>query len=125
MGIVYHAHYLDYFEAARTEALRALGLSYRDVEASGIVMPVLEASLRYRSPARYDDLLEIVSSFPEVPRARLAVDYVVRRHGEPETLVTGRVVLGFLDGATRRPVRAPDSILAVFRAAKGGASPRS
>ena len=55
MGVVYHGHYLDYLEYARTEALRNAGLPYRQLEESGIIMPVVDISIRYLSPARYDE----------------------------------------------------------------------
>ena len=114
MGVVYHTHYLDYFEAARTEALRTMGVSYRSIEEAGIMMPVIEASLRYHRPARYDDELEIVARFPEPPGVTIAVDYEVRRRDDPTLLVTGRVVLCFLDAQRGRPVRVPDRIRKLF-----------
>ncbi len=124
MGVVYHAHYVDYFEAARTEALRSLGLPYRALEADGIIMPVSELTVRYRRPARYDDLVEVVTRFPEVPAARVRIEYAVERV-EPEPsdgpLVTGAVVLGFVDRERGRPVRAPAALRALFdNIARGG-----
>ena len=59
MGIVYHTHYIDYFEVARTEALRSRGLSYKSIEDGGVYLLVLDLSTKYSSPARYGDLLEI------------------------------------------------------------------
>ncbi len=114
MGVVYHAHVLDWFEAARTEALRAAGLPYRQLEESGVVMPVVEAVLRYHRSARYDDLLEIEAVFPEPPRVRVPIDYAVRRAGEDEVLISGRVTLCFVDAARGRPVPAPDLVKAAF-----------
>lgn len=114
MGIVYHTHYLDYFEAARTEALRNLGVSYREVEENGIIMPVVEAGIRYHEPANYDDLLDITAYFNEFPSARLPVDYTVRRHGEDKDLVTGHVTLCFIDKERDRPTRIPPTIRRVF-----------
>lgn len=114
MGVVYHAHFADYFEAARTEALREAGLPYRALEESGLIMPVVELAIRYHRPARYDDLLEIRTRFPEPPTARIRIEYEVRRV-EPEReeapLVTGTVVLAFVDAARGRPIRAPQAIL--------------
>ncbi len=114
MGVVYHSHYLDYFEAARTEALRRLGVSYRSIEEEGVTMPVVEVSLRYHRPARYDDELEILARFPDPPGVTIKVDYEVRRRDEPELLVTGRVVLCFLDAERGRPIRVPDRIRRLF-----------
>jgi acyl-CoA thioester hydrolase len=118
MRVVYHAHYVDYFEAARTEALRAHGLPYKALEDAGIIMPVVELNVRYHQPARYDDLLEVTVRFPDVPGARVTTEYEVRRAGEERLLVTGRVVLCFVDGERGRPVRAPQPLLDVFSAAE-------
>ena len=123
MGVVYHAHYLDYFEAARTEALRAWGLPYKALEDEGIQMPVVEASLTYRRPARYDDLLEVEVGFPEPAGARVVTTYAVRRRGEPAVLVEGRVTLCFLDTARGRPVACPPAVRAAFDRAAALPSP--
>ena len=78
MGVVYHTHFLDYFEEARTEALRAHGLPYKALEDAGVMTPVVEAQVRYHGPARYDDLLEIETAFEKPPRARILTRYAVR-----------------------------------------------
>lgn len=117
MGVVYHAHYLDWFEAARTEALRSAGLPYADLEAAGVVMPVVEASLTYHGSARYDDVVEVEATFPELPRVRATVDYAVHREGESAVLVSGRVVLCFVDTARGRPVAAPALVVEAFERA--------
>ena len=117
MGVVYHTHYLDYFEAARTEALRDLGIAYRDVEDSGIIMPVVNLDVRYKRPARYDDLLDIVTRFETMPSVRVPIMYAVRRAAEPGLLVTGQVTLCFMDAAQRRPTRPPATIRRTFERA--------
>ena len=117
MGLVYHTHYLDYFEAARTEALREMGLAYKDLEASGIIMPVVDLAVRYSRPVRYDDVIEVTAHIGHVPSTRVRVDYEVRREGEPAVLVTGHVTLCFVDAARNRPVRAPDAVIECFRQA--------
>ncbi len=113
MGVVYHAHVLDWFEAARTEALREAGLPYRELEASGVIMPVVEATLRYHASVLYDDVVEVEATFPSVG-VRLPIDYAVRRSGEDAVLVSGRVTLCFVDAGRRRPVPPPDRVRAVF-----------
>jgi len=117
MGVVYHAHYLDYFEAARTEALRDLGIAYRDVEDRGIIMPVVNLDVQYKRPARYDDLLDIVTRFETMPSVRVPITYTVRRAGETDVLVSGQVTLCFMDAARRRPTRPPDAIQRTFQRA--------
>ncbi len=117
MGVVYHTHYLDWFEAARTEALRSAGLPYAELEAAGVIMPVVEATIRYHGSARYDDEVEIEATFPEMPRVRATVEYAVRRAGEAAVLVSGRVVLCFIDTARGRPVAIPAAVRAAFERA--------
>ena len=117
MGVVYHGHYLDYFEYARTEALREMGLAYKTLEDSGIFMPVVDLAVKYKEPARYDDVLEITARFDAVPRVRVTIDYAVRRLGEASLLATGHVTLCFIDRARNRPVVAPDSVRALFEEA--------
>ena len=116
MGVVYHTHVLDWFEAARTEALREAGLPYRELEANGIIMPVVEATLRYHASVLYDDLIEIEAVFAEAPRVRVPIDYAVRRSGEDDVLISGRVTLCFVDPERGRPVPAPDAVRALFSA---------
>ena len=121
MGIVYHTHYLDYFEAARTEALRAMGLAYKTVEAQGLFMPVIDLALEYKRPAYYDDLLEIDTRFDTVPRVRVPIGYEVRRAGEEALLVKGHVTLCFFDRERGQPIGAPAAIRATFeRVLSGG-----
>lgn len=113
MGVVYHAHVVDWFEAARTEALREAGLPYRELEASGVIMPVVDLSVKYHASVFYDDLVEVEASFPSVG-VRLPVDYAVRRAGEEKVLISGRVTLCFVDRERGRPVAPPDRVRAVF-----------
>jgi len=106
MGVVYYANYLRYFEAGRTEFLRAKGLSYRDFEErSRLLLPVVEAGVSYRVPARYDDLLGIETSLTEVRRASARFGYRVQRDGE--VLATGFTVHACvgLDGRVQRMPR--------------------
>ena len=117
MGVVYHAHVLDWFEAARTEALRHAGLPYRELEAAGVIMPVVELAVTYHGSVRYDDVVEVEAAFPSVG-VRVPVDYAVRREGEDAVLVSGRVTLCFVDVARGRPVGPPDAV----RAALSGSS---
>ena len=114
MGVVYHTHYLDYFEAGRTEALRDLGVRYRDLEDSGIIMPVVEANVRYRAPAHYDDVIVVDVTFPEPPSVRVPINYTVRHDGNDDVLAEGDTTLCFMDAERRRPIRAPEAIQETF-----------
>lgn len=114
MGVVYHTHYLDYFEAARTEALRNLGIRYRNLEAEGIIMPVVEADVQYRRPAYYDDVVVVKVTFEEIPKVRVPIEYAVHRENEDDVLATGHTTLCFMDADRRRPIPAPDAIRETF-----------
>lgn len=117
MGVVYHAHYVDHFEVARTEALRSVGLPYRSIEDSGIIMPVVDLQVKYHRPARYDDMLNIVTRFNRMPDVRVPIEYEVRNADSDELVATGHVTLCFVDQASGRPVRAPENVLAAFERA--------
>jgi acyl-CoA thioester hydrolase len=106
IGMAYHGNYVRWFEVGRTEMLRAQGMSYREVEASGIRMPVLEVRCRYLKPARYDDELAIETTLAEVGRASLRFEYRVVRPADGELLACGMTRHCFLDLAGR-PVRPP------------------
>jgi acyl-CoA thioester hydrolase len=91
MGVVYYANYLRWFEAGRTEFLRAKGLSYSDFEAKEkLILPVVEAGVTYRQPARYDDLVAVETRLADVRRASARFEYEVRRGGD--LLATGFTV---------------------------------
>lgn len=114
MGVVYHGSYLPWFEIGRTTLLKEMGLSYRQLEADGYRLPVLEVAAKYFRPAVYDDELTIVTTMSEKPLLRIRLEYEVRR-GE-ELLATGMTVHAFIDRAGK-PVRPPASAVAVFGAA--------
>ena len=116
MGVVYHSHYIDYFEAARTEALRANGIIYKTIEENGIMMPVVDLAVKYKRPAFYDDLLDIKAVVNERPSIRTRIEYEVRRSEESDMLVTGHVTLCFIDMNTRRPVQAPAAYVDLYNA---------
>jgi len=102
-GIVYYANYLRFFEAGRNEHLRACGLRYRDFEETfQLRLPVAEATVSYRSPARYDDLVVVETTIAEVGRASARFEYRLVR-GE-EVLATGHTVHACVDleGRIRR-----------------------
>lgn len=108
MGVVYYANYLEYFERGRTEMLRSVGFSYRDLEKLGIFMPVAEASCHYYAPARYDDLLTIYSWIDAAKGARMVIGNEI--YCGDKLLVKGSVTLGCID-AERKLVRLPGNLL--------------
>ncbi len=89
MGLVYYAEYLHYFERARSECIRSRGMSYTVVEERGVMLPVREARCRYRSPARFDDLVWIRTGISEWGRASLTFVYEIRDEGRERLLADG------------------------------------
>lgn len=122
MGIVYHAHYLVYFDQGRTEFLRALGLPYAEIEERGFKLVVVDAGVRYLSPARYDEDLQLEVRLEEVRPASVLFRYELRR-GETR-LAAGHTRLGCVDDSSG-PTPLPADlrrILAAGRSAPDAAS---
>ncbi len=116
MGVVHHSNYINYYEVARTELLRGLGITYREMEARGVMLPVREVHIDYLAPARYDDLLTVRISMPEMPRVRMVFTHEI--YTDSGKLVNrGSVTLVFVDAVTRRPCRAPRWFLDVLEPA--------
>lgn len=112
MGIAYHVHYLDWFEYARTEALRDVGVPYKEIEEGGLTLPVTHLEIDYKQSARYDEEI-LVETIPELSAStvRISCHYRVMRAADHELLATGRVDLCFLDPVRSRPVRAPEKVV--------------
>ncbi len=108
MGVVYYANYLTYFERCRNELLRATGITYRELESRGIGLPVVEAHVDYRSPAFYDDLLDLSGSVAYARGCRIRIDCSVFRDGL--LLASGHTVHCCMDLRTRKPVRVPPEL---------------
>ena len=106
MGIVYYAHYLVWFEIARTDWLRATGWTYRSMEDEGFGLPVIEAHCNYKSSARYDDQIAITTTARLVSAVRLAFDYTVSRPADGTFIASGHTIHATVDRAGR-PVRLP------------------
>jgi acyl-CoA thioester hydrolase len=113
MGVVYYANYLVWFEVARADLLRSLGWSYREMEHSGVSLPVIEAHCEYHRPARYDDELEILTTGRLMSPVRMEFTYEVRRVEDGVRAASGRTVHASLD-RSGRPCRLPARIREVF-----------
>lgn len=110
MGYVYYGNYARFYEIGRVEALRSVGMSYRELEETGIMMPVYDNYSRYLQPARYDDLLTIKVTIPQLPTVRIVFEYeITNQHGV--LLNTGKTTLIFLNRQTSRPTRTPATLL--------------
>ena len=110
MGYVYYGNYAEYFEVARVEALRELGLNYKDVEESGIMLPVYTFNIKYFKPAFYDDMLTIKTTIKEIPQARITFEYETYNE-KKELLNKGETVLVFIDIKTNKPRSAPENFI--------------
>lgn len=113
MGIVHHSNYIRYFECGRIAMLDEVGLPMHKIESMGIMLPIISVECRYKYPARLGDRLKVVTSFDELPRARFTVMSEVYNQ-DGQLLVEGSVSMGFIDAATRRPVRCPDYLSSLF-----------
>ncbi len=111
MGVVYHGSYLPWFEVGRTTLLREQGLPYRELEAGGFRLPVLEVAVRYLRPARYDDTLTILTTLRERPLLRIRLEYEVLLGDE--LLATGSTLHAFIDHGGK-PVRPPARFVAAM-----------
>lgn len=113
MGYVYYGVYAAYFEVARVEALRSLGVSYKSLEDSGVLLPVSKYEVQYFQPAMYDDELVITTHIETAPGVRIDFRYsVVNQAGEQLTKAYTQLV--FVDGETRRPIKPPKEVVAAF-----------
>lgn len=106
MGFVYYGVYAQYYEVGRVEAMRSLGFSYREMEESGVLMPVINLTVNYKKPAKYDDEVRIVTTVKEMPGIRITFHYeCFNQHNE--LLNTGSVTLVFIDKEKNKPMQPP------------------
>src|SRR5688572_10377081 len=110
MGVVYYANYFRYFEAGRTEFLRAVGFRYKDFESNGFALPVVSASARYHAPARYDDELALETTLSEVRFSTVRMTYRLTRVTDASLIATGETRHACL-GPDGRVVRLPQEFL--------------
>ncbi len=117
MGYVYYGNYAQFFEVGRVEWLRALGASYKSLEESGIMLPVIHLNINYMKPAKYDDLLTITTILNKKPLVKIEFDFEVHNENN-DLLTTGFTSLVFMDMKKNKPIKAPqyllDQIYALF-----------
>jgi acyl-CoA thioester hydrolase len=113
MGVVHHSNYLRYFEVARLEWLSALGVSYTSMEKEGLIMPVIDVKVTYKTPALFDDSLTIYIFLSELPRVKIIFSYKIKNQKD-EIVCNGETTLAFLNAKTRKPVRCPEEFGALF-----------
>lgn len=108
MGYAYYGNYATYFEVARVETLRALGITYKSLEDEGVLLPVVEYNVKFLLPAYYDDELTIETIITTKPSARIRFEYETKR-GE-DVLNKAWTTLVFVDKQTGRPIRCPKDV---------------
>jgi acyl-CoA thioester hydrolase len=109
MGYVYYGFYAMYYEVARVESLRQLGLTYKAIEAKGIIMPVLENKSKFIAPALYDELLRIVCVIRDKPGIRIKFEYEIFNE-QGKLIHIGETLLVFVDKQTSKPCRPPEEM---------------
>lgn len=107
MKYVYNGKYFEYFEVGRTEMMREIGMTYKEIESNGFLMPVLETKITYLSPAFYDELLEVKTMVPDFPKVKVHIDHIIKSLDRNVELVKGYVELAFVNTKTMKATRAP------------------
>jgi acyl-CoA thioester hydrolase len=115
MQFVYNGKYLEYFEVGRTEMLRNYGLPYHFIESKGYQLPLLEAFVKYISPAYYDDILNIKAFSKEMPTFKIHIDYIITRNEEKEIVAEGFTKHVFINKDTKKVVRPPDFFIKIIK----------
>lgn len=110
MGYVYYGNYATYFEVARVEAMKSLGISYKELEEAGVMMPVLHYATKFYKPALYDDELTIKTIINDLPAVRIHFSFEVY-NAEGQQLNDAEATLVFVDIATKKPCQAPQNLL--------------
>ena len=114
MGVVYHGNYIPYFEMGRVEWLRNKGVSYKNMEESGIALPIVSMNINYKKSARYDDLLTVRTVFKSQSSVKIEFDCEIYNEFN-ELLTTAQFILVFVSLKTGRPTAPPDYILELLK----------
>ncbi|HSC52827.1 MAG TPA: thioesterase family protein [Phnomibacter sp.] len=115
MGVVYYGNYAQFFEIARTESFRALGFTYKALEAMGIMMPVSDMHIHYRKPIRYDELISVKVTIKDWPIHRKITFYGEITNEAGEVCTTSDITLYFVDATTMKPVQMPGHMADILR----------
>jgi acyl-CoA thioester hydrolase len=115
MQFVYSGKYPEYFEVARTEMMRNIGLPYQTLEKHGFMLPLLEVNVRYKNPAYYDDLLFVRAFVPEYPTLKIHVEYTIHRTEEKILVAEGFTEHVFMKKDNKKAVRPPEFFIRVVK----------
>ena len=107
MQFVYNGKYLEYFEVGRTELLRNVGLPYSNIEKEGYQLPLMEAGLKYKNPAHYDDVLLIEAKLEELYSAKVHIEYSITKESDKSLIATGFTTHMFIRTDNKKPTRPP------------------
>lgn len=110
MGFVYYGNYATFYEIGRVEALRQAGFPYRDLEAQGVMLPVLESTAKFLKPAHYDELITIKTTITQMPTVKMLFDHEIYNE-QNELIHEAKIVLVFMKKDNHRPCRAPKALL--------------
>ncbi|WP_432221989.1 acyl-CoA thioesterase [Flavobacterium sp. TMP13] len=114
MGVVYHGNYVPYFEIGRVEWLKNQGVSYKEMEQSGIALPIVSMTINYKKSARYDELLTVHTNFKSQTSVKIEFDCAIYNEAN-ELLTTASFLLVFVSLKTGRPIAPPDYILDIVK----------
>ena len=112
MSFVHHSNYVKYFEMGRISLLKKIGISYRNMEAQGIINPVIDVKINFRKPALFDDDLTLTTTLKELPSYMIEFNYLI--HRKKELLTKGYTKLIFLNAKNNKPIRCPKYLLDKF-----------
>ena len=110
MGVVYHGNYAQYLEIGRVEWLRGMGISYKKLEESGVILPVISLAINFKKSALYDDLITVETVLKKTPSVKIEFDYKIYNESN-DVLIEANTVLAFLDKEKNRPMKCPEYIL--------------
>ena len=113
MSVVYHGNYIPYFEMGRVEWLRNKGISYKSLEESGIALPIVSMTINYKKPARYDDLLTVITKFKGHSSVKVEFDCEIRNEND-ELLTTAHFLLVFVDVNVGKTIKPPKYLLDIM-----------
>ena len=108
MGIVHHSSYINYFEHSRIQWIKKNGFSYKELELSGLILPVSKLNVSYLSPAFFDDELTIETELIEVPSSKLIFDYLVYRNNI--VITKAQTIIAFVNKISKKPIKCPKEI---------------
>jgi len=114
MGVVYYGNYPTYFEVGRVEAIRSLGYSYKAMEESGIMMPVVDVHIKYLRPAKYDDLLTVKTQIREMPSHKIVFHSEILNE-QGKLLTKGEITLFFVDAVHFSKASIPETFEKILR----------